>query len=150
MLLRSSRCFFPWMCPSISLLIKLQLMILSLMFRWESMFMRQCRWHEIIQLISPNAHKHPWPHTLKPWWVSWIKALKYLITVIQSVMKLAKVVLHGLLPSQALFLPIFVHFFVKEKVHFAGWPCLEIPKIFIAQIKQFLICSQKMKVCTVG
>jgi len=70
--------------------------------------------------------------------------------LIQSVMKPAKAAFHVLLPSQALFQPIFVHSFVKEKAHFVGWHYLEILKIFIEQIKQFLICSQKMKVCIAG
>ena len=150
MLQSSSRYFSLWMFQSISSLIKLRPMILSHTFLWESAFMTQRRWQKIIQQISLSALKHPWQNMLKRWWALWIKALKYLITVIQSVMKLAKVASHVPLPSQALFLPIFAHYFVKEKAHFAGWLYLVIQKIFIAQIKQFWICSQKMKACIAG
>ena len=146
----SSRYCSLWMFPSILLLIRLQLMIPSPMFQLASVFMMQHGWQKIIQKISLSAHRHLWLNMLKQWWALWIKALKYLITVIQFVMKPAKVAFHVLLPFQALFLPIFVHCFVKEKAHFVGWLYLEIPKIFIAQIKQFLICSQKMKVCIAG
>ena len=150
MLQSSSHCFFQWMFRLISSLIKHQPMILSHTFLWESAFMRQRRWQKIIQQISLSALKHPWQNMLKRWWALWIRAQKYLITVIQSVMKLVKAASHGPLPSQALSLPIFDHYFVKEKDHFDGWLYLEIQKIFIAQIKQFLICSQKMKVYIAG
>ena len=138
------------MLHSILLPIKHQHMIHFHIFQSEwRMKMQKC-WQKITQRISPSAAKKRWQNMLKRWLALWIKALKYLITVIQSVMKHVKVDLNVHSHFQVLCLLIFAHYFVKVKVHFAGRLYLVIQRIFIEPTKRYLICSQKMKHCIVG
>ena len=115
-----SRSCSAWMCQSISSPIKLPHTILSHIYLLALMFTQPLKWRKITQKISLNAHKHRWPNMLKRWLALWIKAQRFLITVIQSAMKPAKVAIHGLLPFQALFLPISARSSAKEKDPFVG------------------------------
>ena len=107
-----------------------------------------------MQITSPmnsqSSRKSQWQGTWKPWLVSWIKALRFLTTVIAFAMKRVRVGTIAPLSSQDLSPLTFGHFFVKVRVHLDGRRFPETQKTLRERTKRFLIYFQTMNIYIAG